>query len=140
MWLYTLAQSGTDYVGDNAAIITGNGSELGNDKVLKSRAKRKLITQTMALSLIDIAVKKEDTEKQKSLWNTYHCQNKLITIDGRFYGKYCKNRNCTLCCSIRKADIINRYLPTIKQWEAPYFVTLTVKSVKANMLRRVFQK
>ena len=99
-----------------------------------------MITVKMALSHMKIAKKKGDKEKLKALWNTYYCQSRLITIDGRFYGKYCKNRNCTLCCSIRKAEIINKYFPTIREWKEPYFITLTVKSVKANRLRKLFEK
>jgi hypothetical protein len=107
---------------------------MSSDKVLKGRAKRKVISQSMVLQLIDIANEKGHYDKVKSFWNTYHCQNKLIVNEGRLYGKYCKNRFCTLCCSIRKAEIINRYYPVIKQWEQSYFVTLTVKSCTAKGL------
>lgn len=89
----------------------------------------------MALSLIEVAQKKEHYEKIKSYWNTYQCQNKVYSFDGRLYGKYCKNRFCTLCSSIRKADIINRYYPVLSTWNEPYFVTLTVKACKAPRLK-----
>lgn len=141
--LDTLAQNGTNFYHDStykpAIIVTGLGSELGNDKVLKGKAKRKTISQTMSLSLIEIAKRKGQTEKVKSLWNTYHCQNKLYSIDGRLYGKYCKNRYCTLCCCNRKADIINRYIPVISHWEKPYFVTLTIKACKAPSLKKMLK-
>lgn len=123
-----------------AIIITGKGSELGNCKVLNGRAKRKMITQKMALSLIDVTNAGNNPVQKKSYWNTYYCQNKIYTANGRLYGKYCKNRYCTLCSSIRKAEIINRYLPVIKQWEQPHFVTLTVKAIKAERLRIVIEK
>lgn len=128
--LNTLAQSETD----NTAIIQGEGSEMSSAKVLQGRAKRKVISQSMVLQLIDIANEKGHYDKVKSFWNTYHCQSKLTTSEGRLYGKYCKNRFCTLCCSIRKAEIINRYYPTIRQWEQPYFVTLTIRACKAKGL------
>jgi hypothetical protein len=120
-------------------IVQGNGSDLGNRKSLKGRAKRKLITQSMVLSLIDIANKSGVEDKKRSFWNTYHCQNRIYTADGRMYGTYCKNRFCTLCCSIRKADIINRYLPIVQTWQEPYFLTLTVKSVPYNRLKPVMR-
>jgi plasmid rolling circle replication initiator protein Rep len=92
----------------------------------------------MVLNLLDAAsktgVKNEDI--YRGYWNTYHCQNKVYTANGRIYGKYCKNRCCTLCCSIRKAEIINKYLPVLQQWEDPYFVTLTVKSVSKKSLHK----
>jgi hypothetical protein len=117
-------------------IVNGNGSEITGSKVLKGRAKRKMITQNMVLNLIDVAQRNREYERVKSFWNTYYCQNKIHSSDGRLYGKYCKNRFCTLCCSIRKAVILNKYLPIIKQWENPYFVTLTVKAVPARILKQ----
>lgn len=89
---------------------------------------------------MDVAKQKGDDDKQNSYWNTYYCQNNVIIKDGKLYGKYCKNRFCTLCCSIRKAEIINTYLPTIKQWDEPYFVTLTIKACKSNRLKLMISK
>jgi len=137
--LNTLAENGTKIYQSNiekpGVIVNGTGSELGNDKFLKSRAKKKLISATLALNFISIADKKEDHEKKQSFWNTYHCQNRLYIVDGKLHGKYCKNRFCTICSGNRKADIINRYLPTVKGWKEPYFLTLTVKSCKAENLK-----
>lgn len=113
---------------------------MNNSDALKGRAKRKTITQVMILSLMDVAKQKGDTEKQNAYWNTYYCQSNVISSEGKLYGKYCKNRFCTLCCSIRKAEIINKYLPIIEKWEEPYFVTLTVKSCKANRLKLMIGK
>jgi hypothetical protein len=87
------------------------------------------------LKLIDIAKEKGEPELEKAYWNTYYCQNEIITANNRLYGKYCKNRFCTLCCAIRKAEIINRYYPVINQWKQPYFVTLTIRSVPQNKLK-----
>ena len=136
--LNTLAQNGTEIYQSNiikpAIIVNGKGSELGNDKFLKGRAKKKIISATLALNFVDIAEKKEDYNKKKSFWNTYHCQNRLYIVDGRLHGKYCKNRFCTICSGNRKADIINRYLPVVKSWGEPHFLTLTVKSCNAENL------
>ncbi len=132
--IYTLADNRTNKVGQNNIIVNGDGSDLNNDKALKGRAKRKTITQVMMLNLIKIAQENVEPELEKSYWNTYYCQQNLITSDGRLYGKYCKNRFCTLCCSIRKAEIINKYYPVMKHWKDAHFVTLTVKSCKASQL------
>ncbi|MBK9631976.1 MAG: hypothetical protein IPO62_13080 [Saprospiraceae bacterium] len=94
-----------------------------------NRAKKKLITQSIILSLIDVARIKKDVIMEKAYWNAYHCQSKIIEADGRLYGNYCKNRFCTLCSGNRKADIINMYLPVLKNWSDPYFVTLIARSV-----------
>lgn len=130
----TLVQSGTASLGKGVALVTGKGSDIRNKSVLEGRAKRKLITQTMILSLIDVAKAEGDYESIQSYWNTFHCQNRLITSNGKAYTNYCKNRFCTVCLSIRKADIINRYLPVISQWEEPYFVTLTFKACPSSLL------
>ena len=133
--IYTLAESRTNKAGQNHVIVSGEGSDLNNIKALHGRAKRKTITQIMMLNLIKIAQENGEPELEKSYWNTYYCQQNLITADGKLYGKYCKNRFCTLCCSIRKAEIINKYYPVMKEWEKPYFLTLTVKACKAHQLK-----
>lgn len=40
-----------------------------------------------------------------------------------------------MCCANRKAEMINKYYPMLKNWEEPYFLTLTVKSCKADQLK-----
>lgn len=74
----------------------------------------------------------------KAYRNTLYCLDRFYSSEERVYGRYCKNRFCTLCCSIRKADIINRYYSEILTWEDPHFVTLTEKSVPAAKLDRWF--
>ncbi|GGF78995.1 protein rep [Wenyingzhuangia marina] len=90
----------------------------------------------MILSLIDITKAKGESERAQAYWNAYHCQSKIISSDNKLYGNYCKNRFCTVCCAIRKAEIINKYYPVLKEWEKPYFVTLTTKAVKAKNLNK----
>ena len=94
----------------------------------------------MMLNLIKLAEENGEPELQKAYWNTYYCQQSLISVDGRFYGKYCKNRFCSLCCSIRKAEMINKYYPVLKNWKEPYFLTLTVKSCNAKNLKHYIKK
>jgi plasmid rolling circle replication initiator protein Rep len=133
--IYTLAQSETRSLGLSTSIVQGKGSDLTNSKSLKGKAKRKLITQATVLGLIDISKNEQEEEVTKSYWNTFYCQNKLITHGEKLYGLYCKNRYCTLCSANRKADIINRYLPIVQTWKCPYFLTLTVKAVYYPNLR-----
>lgn len=115
-------------------LIYGNGSELKNAKAMQRRAKCKLITQTTMLQLIDVAKEKGATDRVKSYWNTYHCQSLIFTSAGKAYAPQCKNRFCSYCCGIRKAEFIHKYLPILQTWKDPYFVTLTVKTVKAPQL------
>ncbi len=118
-------------------MVCRNGTEIGNTEALKGRAKRKTITQKLSLCLIDVASKKEDEERKQSFWNSYHCQSEIVNSNGRLHGKYCKNRICTLCCCIRKAEIINKYLAVVQYWDSPHFVTITVKSISAKWLKEV---
>lgn len=140
--IYTLAQSGTANEGENnaKANVYGTGTEIVGNPVLLNRAKRKVITRSLIYALVDIAKQRGDLGVMRSYWNTYHCQNNLISHKNRIYGKYCKNRICTICNANRKADFINRYYPTISQWKEMYFVTLTVKSVKEDKLRLMVSK
>jgi hypothetical protein len=133
--LNTLAQTGTTE-SDSFAFVNGEGSDLSKQNGGKGRAKRKTITNSLALSLIDVVKKKEEFGRLQPYWNTYHCQSKVHIANGKLYGRYCKNRHCTLCLSIRKADIINRYLPVISTWEQPHFVTITARSVPLESLAK----
>jgi len=141
--LNTLAQKGTETDTPNmnkaAIIITGRGSDMGDIRVMKRKAKRKNISRVLAVNLLNIADAKKNPEKKKALWNTFHCQNKITSVDGRYYGKYCKNRFCTVCNSIRKAYIINKYQPILKEWKDAYFVTLTVKASCARDLKTLME-
>ncbi len=137
--LDTLAQKRTSFGGQpvkSPMLVNGQGTDLHGTEALFGRAKRKAITQAMALALVDVATKKNKSDRVKAYWNTYHCQNKVTTDEGRIYGIYCKNRFCTLCCSIRKATLINKYLPVVIAWEDCHLVTLTVKAIPAKSLRR----
>jgi hypothetical protein len=141
--LDTLAQNGTgftDTFNSKPILVAGNGSDLSNEKTQKSRARRKTITQKIVLSLMDIAKERQDHNFAPALWNTYHCQSTVYTADGRLFCQSCKNRFCTNCSAIRKADIINKYLPVIQIWEKPFFLTLTAKAVPAEMLKSRIDK
>ena len=132
----TLAQSGT---GLPQTIVTGKGTLLNKDALLK-KAKKKTIAQKMMLYLIDEAQNRKNSKLEKSFWNTWHCQNQILSSSDRSFGQYCGNRFCFICCGIRKAKIINKYLPIIQKWEEPYFTILTVKSVPAERLNLMVNK
>lgn len=138
--IYTLAQNGTGESDKEALILIGKGSDMTAAGYGKRKGKKKTITQALALAMIDIAKEKGRKDIEQSLWNTWHCQNVLYTHDGRLYGKYCKNRFCTACLSIRKAQLINSYYPVLKDWQDAHFVTLTVKACYMNMLPLTLRK
>lgn len=114
------------------------GTDLADKRALKGRAKRKLTAQALCVWIASEVEKMGDKELARTFWNTFHCQRKLVSHEGRTYGRYCKNRFCPLCASIRKAELINSYLPVIQTWEDPHFVTLTQKSIPVQRLERWF--
>ncbi|MEB0260502.1 protein rep [Mucilaginibacter sp. 10I4] len=133
----TLAQSGKPENKKTPICLMGKGSEMTNTATLKKNANKKFITQKTALGLVDASKNKSGaSEMKKKYWNSWHCLRKVYTSNGLKYGKYCKNRSCTVCSGIRKAEIINRYYPVLQQWPDPHFVTLTSKSVSKRGLAK----
>lgn len=136
----TLAQNRTQLNSKKRIIIYGAGSDLADTNMLHRRAQKKMISQKMVINLVNIAEKNNDADMIKSLWNTYHCLDQVVSSDGKLYGQYCKNKFCSVCNGIRKADIINQYYPTLSKWGNPYFVTLTIRSVAACKLDFIVTK
>ena len=128
-----------------------NKGTLASDKrSLKNRAKRKFLSNPLALGLVKVAEEKRglipegnkelyDAEQKKirSYWNMYHCARNVETAEGRVLAKYCKNRLCIVCNSIRTAVLVNTYQPIIDKWEQPQFVTLTIPNIKAAVRLQV---
>lgn len=136
--IYTLAESGTQKNINKPAfvVVSGEGSDIADNISFANKAKKKLITRKMVLALIDVVKEKGEYEREHAYWNAYYCFNNVISTEGKMYGKYCKNRFCTICNAIRKADTINRYYPVMSQWPDVHFVTLTVKACKEEKLNR----
>lgn len=133
--LDTLADYGTshsdEYNSEPTHKLLGTGT--GKD-AMKKRPTKKLIDQQIALALIDVAKRNGDKDMVQKYWNTWHCFSKIKTNGERAFGSYCKNRFCNVCNGNRKAKLISQYMPIIEQWDEPYFLTLTRKSVKKVFL------
>lgn len=125
--LDTLAQLMTN--GDTP--LTFDSCTCVSDKTnLLKRARRKYFTNHILWKLIDAAKTNKNSTLSKSYWNTYHCSRTLILSDNdTITGKYCNTRWCMVCNAIRTAKHINQYTPVVKQWDEPYFVTLTLETV-----------
>ncbi len=132
----TLAQKGTGENGKPSIVVMGQGSPIDDVEVLERRSKCKAITLPLVFALMRRAYELGNKEMEQAYRNTYYCLHQIYTTDGKLYGKYCKNRFCTLCSGIRKARMINSYLPIIETWEDPHFVTLTIKSITAKNLKK----
>ena len=135
------------------------GTDFSDKKTLQNRAKRKYISSKLAEGLVDftnaemsIAVRKMVEKeahrttiwraknpffsKNKSYWNMWHCANTAELENGKFKTRYCKNRLCIVCNSIRTAELTNKYRHVLKAWDGDmWFITLTAQTVSDVELR-----
>ena len=51
--IYTLAQSGTKNYTEHSIILIGKGSDITNNKTAKSKAQKKIITQTKSINYLN---------------------------------------------------------------------------------------
>jgi len=131
-----------------------NATSSNNQAALSKRAARVFLKNALALGLVDMNKAKramamenvtdvaemlknenEDKDLCRSFWNMYHCAVELTKIGDKITGRYCKNRLCLVCNSIRTAVLIDKYKPVFDEWgEETYFVTLTAKTVDESEL------
>lgn len=105
-----------------------------NQICLQKRSRRKAITDAITFRLVDI-----DSPLNKSYWQTYHCTRTILQDGNQIKSRYCNQRWCLVCNSIRTGKMINGYLPAIEDMVNPYFVTLTVKNVNAYDLKHTIE-
>jgi hypothetical protein len=77
----------------------------------------------------------QNVQARKSYWNMFHCTATLEKVGDKVTARYCKNRTCMVCNSIRTAQNINTYEPVLEAWkEEMFMVTLTVPNCKGELL------
>jgi hypothetical protein len=108
--------------------------------VIQKRARRKFLTYPFIYAMLKL-----DSPMKKSYWNTWHCCREVYSDQesaktGRYLSKYCKNRWCLVCASIRTAVLINTYRPILSNWEDKCFLTLTIKNCVVEILREKIQE
>lgn len=159
--LDTLAQLGTTQLNSTDNQEFGKLEKATNKedkRVFQNRAKRKYLSQSLSLGLVKATeikhekilqkVKKEgwtdqnlqdfneNVQARKSYWNMYHCAGELVKEGEKVTGKYCKNRTCMVCNSIRTAQNLNKYQPVLEAWSNKmYMVTLTIPNCPAEVLK-----
>lgn len=77
----------------------------------------------------------EGSALRKSYQNTMYCASVLVPKERGLSSKYCKNRWCPICQSIRIAKLINGYASQLNEMHDPYFVTLTAPTVPKELLK-----
>lgn len=109
------------------------------EKTLLKKAKKKYLSRGIAYHLYYRA---EDSPLRKAYKNSMYCSDVLSpnVTQTKLTTKYCKNRWCPLCSSIRIAVLVNGYAPQLREFQEPYFVTLTAPTVPAEeLLNRIEQ-
>lgn len=72
----------------------------------------------------------------KRYWQDYHCSSRLNVTDGHYHSKRCKHKECLRCQRITTYKRITTYLPIIRTWDDPVFLTLTIPNVWGKDLRQ----
>lgn len=101
-------------------------------KAALKKARKKYFSYGLAVNL---ANRNPNSSLFRSYLNTLACAKTLVVdADGRTHSKYCKNRWCPLCQSIRIAKLIDGYKVQLEAMPELYFVTLTRPTVPAEEL------
>ena len=110
-----------------------DNSKEEQEKRLQKKAKKKYLSLGIAYHLY---YKADDSPLHKAYQNSMYCAAVLTPNKNqtKLTAKYCKNRWCPLCSSIRIAVLINGYGPQLKELNEPYFITLTAPTVPAEEL------
>lgn len=102
------------------------------------KARKKYFSYGLAINL---AHKNPESSLYHSYVNTLACaENLVVDENGKAHTKYCKNRWCPLCQSIRIAKLIEGYKSQLEQYPELYFVTLTRPTVPAEGLKEQREK
>lgn len=102
------------------------------------KARKKYFSYGLAINL---AHKNTESSLYHSYVNTLACaENLVVDENGKAHTKYCKNRWCPLCQSIRIAKLIEGYKSQLEQYPELYFVTLTRPTVPAEGLKEQREK
>lgn len=96
---------------------------------LRKRARKKWLTATLAEGLGRLT-----SPLANAYRNTQRCGAVLRQEDGKLTAKYCGNRWCLVCNSIRTAKLWEAYSPTLRSWGDAHFVTLTIPNVDGARL------
>lgn len=77
-----------------------------------------------------------DSPMRKSYERIFHCGHTIIQKNHKITSKYCGDRWCRVCGSIRMARAIDGYGDQLKSLKDIQFLTLTARNVEADGLRK----
>ena len=105
-----------------------------NQISLQKRSGRKALTQAIVSKLLDLK-----SPLNKAYKFTYKCNSAIFQEGEKLKTLYCNQRFCLVCNSIRTGKLINGYASEVQALSNPYFVTLTIKNVKAYALKATIE-
>jgi len=105
-----------------------------NQISLQKRSGRKAITNAIVSKLLDL-----HSPMHTSYKYAYTCNSAIFQNGDKLTTRYCNQRFCLVCNSIRTGKLINGYASEIQELNNPYFVTLTVRNVKAYKLKSTIE-
>ena len=121
-----------DYTNKIISMDKDTNKTTNNKQQALKKARKKYFSFGLAINL---ANKNPRSSLYHSYLNTLACAKNLIVDEkGKAHSKYCKNRWCPLCQSIRIAKLINGYKAQLEAFPELYFVTLTRPTVTAEGL------
>jgi hypothetical protein len=111
-------------------------SKISDSKAKFQKAsRRKRLTNAILTKLVPL-----NSPLQESYIRTAYCNEVILQEGSKVSRRYCNNRWCLVCNSIRTAKAINGYKKPLQDLGKIYFFTLTIKSVKAKDLRQTITK
>lgn len=114
--------------------LTTSPKSTSGHRALYKRARSKCIGLPFVTALTDYA-KHNGSHLEKAYRDSiYCCHTAHQEEDGGIKGSYCGRRWCIVCNRIRTAKQIENYMPSLSEWEAPQFITLTRRSVDTGAI------
>lgn len=97
----------------------------------RKAARKKYVSYGIARGLMQAA---PDSPLYKSYRNTLYCKQVIVSDGDKTHSKYCKNRWCPVCNSIRTAALINAYKDAMARMRDMYFMAVTLPTCTADEL------
>lgn len=99
-------------------------------EAFRRRAFKKYLSIQLTKRLISL-----NSPLKPSYNRIFSCATVIVQKDGKMTSKYCGDRWCKLCQSIRTAKAISGYHPQLEKMEDIHFVTFTRVNVREGDLR-----
>ena len=104
----------------------------GDLTTLKQKAKNQYFSKALAKHLTSIPESPLNKAYRRTLFD---CGALIIQEGQKLTSRYCNGRWCNTCNRIRTAKLTEGYKKPLEAFQEPYFVTLTIPNVSADILK-----